>query len=182
MSKLQSTQRAELRVRAAEPEDAAAIAGINTASWRAAYAGVLSDEVLADLAPEGLEPLWRAYIVTADLPDERLWVVGEPLVFGYARTGPSRDDDEALRLTGEIYGLYVDPPAWHRGAGRALMGHIVEDFAARGFEHATLWVAALNERARGFYERMGWVPDGRDDKPFHGAPQLRYRVDLTTQQ
>jgi ribosomal protein S18 acetylase RimI-like enzyme len=58
------------------------------------------------------------------------------------------------------------------------MNHVVDDFAQRGFTHVSLWVARSNERARGFYERLGWRPDGRDDEPFFGAPQIRYRIEL----
>jgi hypothetical protein len=45
---------------------------------------------------------------------------------------------------------------------------------------ATLWVLESDERARSFYERVGWKPDGkRKSEPMTDAiTDLRYRVVL----
>ena len=72
--------------------------------------------------------------------------------------GPARHDDEAG--LGELYAIYVDPAAQGRGIGRALMDAAVRGLATRGFREAVLWVFEANAPARGFYERMGWTPDG----------------------
>lgn len=40
-----------------------------------------------------------------------------------------------------------------------------------------LGVVEGNARCRRFYEHMGVRPEG-EGKPFHGAPQVRYRIDL----
>ena len=171
--------RPEWCVRLASEDHARAIAEINVAAWRAAYAGTLPGKLLDEMSAEELEREWRTYLHNAESSDERLWVVlGDGRVVGYARTGPARDGDEALRLTGEIFGFYVHPESWGRGAGAALMDTALDDLAGRGFDTATLWVATANRRARAFYEHLGWHADGRDDKPFHGAPQLRYRRSL----
>jgi ribosomal protein S18 acetylase RimI-like enzyme len=93
-----------------------------------------------------------------------------------AIAGRARDDDVA-EGTGELYALYVDPDEWGAGHGRAL------DEAARAhlrgalFTGAVLWVLEDNERARGFYERCGWVDDGTR-RSHEGAVAVRYRVGL----
>ena len=53
--------------------------------------------------------------------------------------------------------------------------------AAR-FDAALLWVLEDNPRARGFYERAGWAPDGvRKAEERFGvrAAEVRYRKDFT---
>lgn len=57
-------------------------------------------------------------------------------------------------------GIYVTPNAWGRGGGRHLMDAAQASLKAAGFTTATLWVLEANLRARGFYERQGWAPDG----------------------
>jgi GNAT superfamily N-acetyltransferase len=65
-------------------------------------------------------------------------------------------EDDAARgfaiLRGdELSHLYVEPGAFGRGIGSALLEHVTERRPA-GF---TLWVFQANERARAFYERHG---------------------------
>ena len=51
-----------------------------------------------------------------------------------------------------------------------------------GYEHAVLWVAERNARARRFYEIGGWQPDGATKvDTFGGAEvhEVRYRRPLT---
>ena len=91
-------------------------------------------------------------------------------------TGASRDEDEI----GELYAIYVDPDAWSTGAGRALMASAEKRLAAE-WDAALLWVLEENPRARVFYERAGWAPDGvRKAEERFGvrAPEVRYRKDF----
>jgi len=168
-----------LEVRRARPDDAASIAAINVASWRAAYAGLVEQSVLDDLDVHSRQREWRAYL-EAPNPRDRMMVVQRGLdVIGYARTSGARDDDLDPGEVAEVCGLYIDPASWRAGAGRLLMRAALTDLAARGFGAAVLWVLTGNERARRFYEHMGFVVEGRDDKPFLGAPQIRYRAPLS---
>ncbi|MES2640315.1 MAG: GNAT family N-acetyltransferase [Myxococcota bacterium] len=45
------------------------------------------------------------------------------------------------------------------GVGRALMGWMEAEGRARGCEQMQLEVLAVNEGARGFYERLGYLPE-----------------------
>lgn len=99
-------------------------------------------------------------------------------VKGYAHTGPARDHDSILAgATGEVYGFYVHPDHWGQGMGRALMDAVLSDLKSRGYLSATLNVVEVNERARLFYERTGWILD-KEAAPWFGVPQVRYRKDL----
>ncbi len=168
-----------MEVRDARPEDAAAIAVVHVASWNAAYRGVIADDALDELTEERLEPEWRAEIIGPKGPGVRVVVVEDELgVAGYARIGPSRDDDLDPATDAEVYGFYVHPRAWGRGAGRVLMEHVQSELARGGFTTGVLWVVQENPRAQAFYRALGWGPDGRDDKLCIGAPEFRYRRTL----
>jgi GNAT superfamily N-acetyltransferase len=166
-------------VRPAAPTDAERIAAVHVASWQGAYRGTFPDEVLdgPDLVARRLrlwqrllgEPGPRTSTVVAQRPGDQ--------VLGFAHTAPARDDD-AGEDTGELLMIYVDPAAWGAGVGRALMAAAVGGLRRASFATATLWVLDANGRARHFYERAGWAPDGtHKDDVVAGTPlrEVRYR-------
>lgn len=77
--------------------------------------------------------------------------------------------------------LFVVPERWGEGVAGRLHDAALDRIAAGGCTPAQLDVMADNARARRFYERRGWVPDGRAaDSPFPPYPRLvGYRRDLT---
>ncbi|MEQ4519862.1 GNAT family N-acetyltransferase [Pseudarthrobacter sp. B907] len=74
-------------------------------------------------------------------------------IIGFADAGPGRDADRPRDL--ELYSLYTLTPAYGTGLGAALLT------AALGDSPAYLWVLEDNPRARGFYAKHGFVPDGQ---------------------
>jgi GNAT superfamily N-acetyltransferase len=169
------TSSSEAIVRTAGPDDAGRIAEVNVRSWRAAYAGIVPDAVLDGMEIEPRRLTWLGRI--ADLGQRSLFV-GEldGRVEGYALSGPARDHD-LPELAGEVYAIYVDPPAQGRGLGRALLDAASAELRAAGFEPLVLWVLTANAQGRGFYQACGWRPDG-ETRPidFDGTPvdELRY--------
>ncbi|GIH21732.1 acetyltransferase [Acrocarpospora phusangensis] len=73
-------------------------------------------------------------------------------------------------LGAEIGGLFVDPPSQGRGIGRLLVEH-----AAAIHGELTVEVYELNERACGFYRRMGFVPFGSRVESETGLTLLQLR-------
>ena len=74
--------------------------------------------------------------------------------------------------------LYVAPDFWRAGVGNQLFDSGTAYLRGRGFPELVLWVLEDNERARRFYEKKGWRPDGAK-KPSFSRPalsQMRYRV------
>ncbi len=62
---------------------------------------------------------------------------------------------------GHITRLYVDPQKWGHGVGRSLYDSAVSYLVRTGYERASLWVLEGNERARRWYERLGWIGTGQ---------------------
>jgi GNAT superfamily N-acetyltransferase len=69
--------------------------------------------------------------------------------------------------------LFVVPERWGSGIAGQLHDEALARIAASGCAAAELDVMADNVRARRFYERRGWVPDGRSEpSPFPPYPML----------
>lgn len=162
-------------VRAATVEDARAIESIRVNTWRAAYRHVFPPAELDALPID--ETRWRHRLT--EPPAGWRIVVAEAgsRVIGFAAVGPSRD----THGVGELYAIYVEQGSWSTGAGRALIERAELELAGE-YDVALLWVLAENPRARRFYERAGWSPDGtRKDEEWLGvrATEVRYRKSLS---
>jgi ribosomal protein S18 acetylase RimI-like enzyme len=166
-----------VELRDAGPADAPAIAVVVVESWRAAYRGLLPDDVLAGLSVEERERQWSDAL-TARPPQVRVVVAARgDAVVGFAATGPPLvADDHADPTLGDLYALYLDPGIWRRGIGTRLHAAALDRLRSCGFTHAGLWVLDTNERALRFYLARGWTDNGRsqtDHGP--GGVELRER-------
>ncbi|MDN3519132.1 GNAT family N-acetyltransferase [Aquisalimonas lutea] len=148
---------AETRI--ADTRDAADIARVHVASWRAAYRGILPDDLLDRLTVADREALWQQV-----LSDDRVQVAvveENAAVRGFLSVGPSRDAG-AGKDTGEVSAIYLDPDVWRRGHGSLLMDRAVQMARSNGWSQLTVWVLRENTGARAFYEHMGFGPDGAE--------------------
>lgn len=176
--KVDTLMQSGIVVRPAVPGDAPAMAALHVRAWRAAYEGVMPDAFLARLAVEEREAMWRRSLTEPDLaPAERVILVAEVegSVRGFAAAGHARGDDE--HGLGELFAINVDPPAWGGDASGALLAAASAWLDAR-FPASILWVVDRNERARSFYERAGWSPDGAtkvEDYDGTAVHECRYR-------
>jgi ribosomal protein S18 acetylase RimI-like enzyme len=167
------------RVRDATREDGEAVAIVHVASWKAAYPGIVPQEVLDALDPAERAALWPHVL---DACDVVLVAEVNARVAGFATALRSRDTD-APETTAELSALYVDPHKWRSGIGRQLHSHCLARLQEMDFEDATLWVLEENRSGRAFYEALGWRPDGtRDSYPLglETRPVLRYLKALQT--
>jgi L-amino acid N-acyltransferase YncA len=165
----------EVAIRPAAPADAPRIAAVHIASWREAYQGIVPEEFLAGLDEAGRADDWRRTLETLER-GHHVWVAEEEgEVVGFAYLGPSRDED-ADRSTWEIYAIYLEPHAWGRGIARELMRTVLAAVPAGSV--VTLWALDANERARHFYRRNGFQPDGVEKMEEFGGEylkEIRYR-------
>jgi GNAT superfamily N-acetyltransferase len=154
-------------IRPAGLDDAAAGAALHIACWREAYASVADPALLARLTDDLGERTerWRSYI-SAGPP--WLAVADDGELVGFAAAGSGRDDDIDLDL--ELYAIYVRSSQYGAGVGHRLFQ------ATIGEAPAYLWVLEANARAREFYRRQGFEPDGarRIEREFN-APEVRLR-------
>lgn len=158
-----------LVIRKAMPSDAAAMADIHMRSWSAAYAAIIDEEAIA-LANAKRPELWRrilsgshdAYIALSD---------GVPA--GLMSVHASRDADRPA--AGEIGGLYLAPEYFGRGIGAQMMQFGLAELRRSEFREVILWVLAGNARARKFYEKCGFRPDGAEKQVTIGKPLTEIR-------
>jgi ribosomal protein S18 acetylase RimI-like enzyme len=174
-------------IRAGSAAHAAQIAAVQRETWFAAYEGIIAPEVIdrVTVPDDGARVRqsfrtrpWQRMLVAVDPgtgdPGTGDPGTGDPGVggiVGYASFGPETDvlnapwphpltaDGESGRVA-ELYALYVRPAWWSTGTGRALAGKVLARSAAAGYRSITLWVLRDNQRARRFYERAGFAPDG----------------------
>ena len=160
-------------VRPASPADAPLLADVHLRTALAAYAHIFPPEAPAP-TPEEVLAQWddwlragshRGFVATAG--DE---------VLGAVLAGP----DPAEEAAGHLSRLYVDPDHWGAGVGTLLYRSAVAHLRAARFDQATLWVLERNERARGWYERLGWRATGERKAVYEpaGIDDLRYRLTL----
>lgn len=166
-------------MREARTEDADAIAAIQIAAWRTAYAGIMPSDFLAAQDVADRAERWRGRIGAAAEPGSPTFVISDPRgVRGFVHTGPIRDPDLEPDGRAEIYTIYVDPAAWRGGLGTALLRAVGDFWGRRRIAELVLWVFEANRPARAFYERMGWWHDGStqvDDFGSAQAVEVRYR-------
>ena len=137
-----------VEVRRGEDGDAGAIADIWRLGWRDAHLGFVPEELVEARTEESFRArtLARAGDMTVALVDGA--IAGFVLVV----------DDEVEQV-------YVS--ASHRGTGVAdvLLDEAERQIRANGYARGWLAVVAANARARGFYERAGWIDEGLFDYP-----------------
>jgi GNAT superfamily N-acetyltransferase len=142
-----------LKFRPAVLADAAAIAPVHIASWRAAYAGVVSQQHLDSLDESQFTERWQDWL-TNETSATFCVVEIEGAICGFASAGPNR---KVISIyDGELYSIYLQPEMQRKGIGRALFAHIAGELAARNLNHMLLW-SLRDNLSNGFYERMGGV-------------------------
>lgn len=152
----------QTQIRAARPDDAAAIARVHVDTWRDAYAGLVPDAYLTALSEVRQTTLWsqllaRSVEPKAVLVAETMAPDGDPTVVGFGNCGPLRNGSHASSLgsyDGEVYTLYVSFDWQGQGLGRGLLTKFLRGLYGSGLNSAVIWVLTANP-ARYFYEAMG---------------------------
>ncbi|SFK06276.1 GNAT family N-acetyltransferase [Cellulomonas sp. KH9] len=166
----------EVTIRPATTDDAAEIAAVHVRSWQEAYAGIVPAEHLRSLDPDSRRERWAQMLAAGPADHVRTLVAeSDGRLLGFATYGPSRDED-ARRGEREIYSIYLDPGTWGHGVARDLIRSVLAEVGER--TPMALWVLADNARARHFYRRHGFSPDGVERLETIGGADLlevRYR-------
>ena len=151
-----------LAVRRAARADVERLAEVHVRCWQETYRGMLSEGFLASQTPDNRLPLWRHLLDRAE-PAEAWVACDDGVIVGFAgiRRVPSGGSWHASGPPSsgdlELWGLYLLASHQGLGLGRRLLEEALGDSAA------SLWVAAENGRAIGFYSHFGFAPDGAAD-------------------
>jgi GNAT superfamily N-acetyltransferase len=147
-----------MRLRAATAVDAAAIAALHAASWRATYRGSLRDDYLdGEVGAERLA-LWTERLARP-AANQHVLVAddGEPIGFACAYGC----DDEQFGT--QLDNLHVRHDRHGGGVGARLIAAVAAWCAAtHPGTGLYLWVVDRNAAARRFYDRLGGVDVGGD--------------------
>lgn len=153
---------ADVSIRPARPDEAAALASFARASFVAAFAdqnnpadmdayvtAAFSD---AQIGRELADP--SNTFLLAFLPDR-----AAPAGYAKLRSG-TPDPSVRGALPVELERLYVEPQRIGHGLGGALMQATLDEATTRGYQTLWLGVWEHNLRARAFYERWGFARVG----------------------
>ncbi|MGY1750622.1 N-acetyltransferase family protein [Modestobacter sp. SYSU DS0511] len=151
--------RAEVSVRPAVADDAAAIARVQVVTWRTAYREVLPDEVLDGWDDDAAASTWRRSVDTPPSPAHRVFVAQErESVVGLAACAPAEDDPGSGLL--EIVALAVEPRWGRRGHGSRLLAAVADAARTLGAPGLVMWLPAADTVTARFLAGAGWAPDG----------------------
>ena len=181
---------ADSSVRAAAPDDADAIAIVQAAAWRSAYADLLPAEVLADLDSPAARDQWRTAVSSPPSPRHRVLVAmsGADLV-GFTAFGPAEDPDLVAMVDAELSALSVRPDRLREGHGSRLVNAAADNLRGDGFLHVRVWLAAMggaDDRLHAFLSEAGWAEDGASrELDLYGdgrlvVPQVRLHAAIGT--
>ncbi|WP_053848022.1 GNAT family N-acetyltransferase [Streptomyces sp. NRRL B-24085] len=158
------------------------VAEIRVRGWQSAYRGLIPQSYLDAMSVARDAERHRTRFVQGDGSVVNLVAEWDGEVTGWACHGPYRDG-EVRTADAELYAVYVDPRHYGRGIGHALLLEALWNRTALGHDRMYLWVLRDNSRARRFYERAGFAPDGTEE-PFEAdgvpVPEVRYTRALGT--
>ena len=175
-----------VEIRLASAADAPAIAELHGRSFVATYPDL--SRTIAGIN-QGLSrrvTLWTDRIENSPMGCATFVAHEDLRIVGFVFVGPSGDEDDLGAHTGQVFSIHVDPTGLRGGIGKRLLNHALGFLESSGFKEATLWVVASNDRARRFYEALGWRRDGAQRKETLAieGPEgdevdvVRYRLEL----
>lgn len=143
-----------MTIREATHDDVAAIARVHVDTWRTAYRGIISDEILAALSYEKREDSWHQILNNASKTDNFTYLTesNSGRVIGFANGGLGRAEDPIYQ--GELNAIYVLKSCQRKGVGRDLLRVVAQRLIQMDIHSMLAWVLAENPACR-FYERLG---------------------------
>jgi L-amino acid N-acyltransferase YncA len=156
-----------MTIRPAVVEDARDIATIHIRSWQAAYRGLVADTFLDNLDINTRTKRWESTL-TDEKYQTLVYENDSGQTVGFATCEPHEEADLGSD-TVELMMLYLRPEVQGRGLGRLLCEATIDRVRKQGFKKLILWTLSRNEPARGFYEHMGFIADGKTGKYLIGG-------------
>lgn len=167
---------AELEIIHAGLEHAGRIGRIGAASWQAAYRGIIPDAYLSRITMESRT--LRTIELMGRGETEYLLFRAEDADLGMAALHRALDVPHDPHA-GEVGAFYFLPEYWGAGWAAPAMEACLDALRAAGYSRAVLWVLEDNPRARRFYAKCGFAPDGGRKTIMLGKPLVEIRLTLT---
>jgi ribosomal protein S18 acetylase RimI-like enzyme len=194
-----------IEIRSASADDEPTITEIRRETWLTAYAQIIDPEIIDRVTASGGRASAAPRPDRTSLVAVEREAAAAPaearMIVGYASYGPERSVASAASVgsgpgagaepgaltpaglageTGELYTLYVAPAHWSTGAGRALTDAALDGLRDAGYQRVVLWTLTDNARARRFYDKAGFAPDGATNilDGLGNVEELRYVRDL----
>ncbi len=145
--------------RIAGTDDAPSLSKLGTETFTATFGHLYDASDLALFLVTHGEEQWRQEL--ADPEFAVLIVEDEGQAIGYAKVGPPHLPFEPRGVAVELRQFYL-LEAWQgKGLADTMMQWVIDEAGRRGGDDLYLSVFVDNHRARKFYERWGFVAEGR---------------------
>ena len=159
------------------PEDAYEYTAVHSACWRDAYAGIISDEYLSDMAAEQDQRAEKIRQTLLDPGDIEFYCAAyEGKMIGRLIFNRCHDEDKSN--AGEITAIYLLAEFWDKGYGKQMMNFALDALKSLGYSEVIVWVLVNNTRALRFYEKCGFLYDGVKKEIDLGQPMIVVRLVL----
>ena len=157
-------------IRKAIPGDEKVLAHIQTESWKAAFAGILSPEELVRCTNlQKAEKMYHGVLLREDCNMAIEFVEDQPHCI--AAWGKNRCD--LGDTVGELICIHSLQNNWAKGYGSAMMEYVFAQLQQANYQSVILWVFEDNKRARKFYEKHGFAPT-QQKKETNGVVERMY--------
>ena len=157
-----SSPTADVSVRVAWADDAAAIAAVQLRTWPSLYGDLVPAEAIpaGPEAEEAAAAAWRQSLTSpGDARNRVLVALERNRVCGFAITGPAADPDRDPVSDAELRELTVDPGERGHGHGSRLLQAAADTLTADRFTRAVTWVPVADDALRRFFTDAGWEAD-----------------------
>ena len=162
-----------IHIRRAESGDEACLAHVQTESWKAAFAGIVPAELLAQCTSiERAEKMYARLLAEQQGNGYILELDGKPHCVAW--WDAAREED--MPGAAELRCIHSLPENWRRGCGSRMMERVLADVKAAGYTKLLLWVFTDNVRAIRFYEAQGFTFGGRKQPAFGTTEEIYVRA------
>lgn len=163
----------QIEIRKATIADADDIGSVHYQAWIETYTGLINADFLANRSPSRSSELFRqnrCQNITVATVDGK--------IVGFCGYGAPRDSD-IPNDWGELYGIYVLRQYQHISLGKRLISRAKSELHAQRYKRMFLWVLNSNQNAIAFYEKNGFLFDGKEKTERYITPIVEKRYICT---
>jgi ribosomal protein S18 acetylase RimI-like enzyme len=150
--------------------DEGILAYIQTESWKSAFQDIIDREMLENCT--NLEKVTAMYkrILEQNIGNGYILKIdGNPHCIAWWSATRTKDMPDYA----ELICIHSLPSNWHKGYGSKMIHKVLADISSSGYSKVMLWVFKENERARKFYESIGFYTTGRAQTAWN-ATEIAY--------